>query len=112
MGTAFSLAAAAALIAVFSPAAAARARRLAPGLLPAWSTGSYAMRADGSGLRRLTRGARDSAPNGSPHGMSIVFTRAGAIYRMRTDGSRVQRLTVPGRDEELYAPDWQPLRSR
>ena len=97
-------------------------RRLARGLFPAWSArgeiafvhqvsatapftdGIYAMRPDGGGLRRLTRDARDSAPNWSPHGMHVVFARAGGIARMRADGSRDERLVRRGM-EPAWSPD-------
>ena len=97
-------------------------RRLARGLFPAWSArgeiafvhqvsatapftdGIYAMRPDGGGLRRLTRDGRDSAPNWSPHGMHVVFARAGGIARMRADGSREERLVRRGM-EPAWSPD-------
>jgi len=98
-----------------------RLRRLARGLFPAWSprgriafvrqiapvapftAGIYTLRPDGSGLRRLTGDSRDSAPDWSPHGLHIAFTRAGAVYRMRADGSGVTRLARRGMD-----PAWSP----
>jgi Tol biopolymer transport system component len=62
------------------------------------------MRSDGLGLRRVTRDARDSAPNWSPHGMSIVFARAGGLARMRADGTGVRQLARRGM-EPAWSPD-------
>jgi Tol biopolymer transport system component len=69
-----------------------------------FTDGIYAMRSDGGGLRRLTRDARDSAPNWSPGGTSIVFARAGGLVRMRADGTRVKRLVRRGM-EPAWSPD-------
>lgn len=79
----------------------------------------WAMNADGSDARRITR--RGSQPAWSPNGREIAFAssrdRNGEtcfqecstnheIYRMRADGSRVRRLTrSPGDD---FAPAWSP----
>ena len=97
-------------------------RRLARGLLPAWSVrgriafvhqvsatarftdGIYALRPDGGGLLWLTRDARDGVPNWSPGGTSIVFARAGGLVRMRADGTRVKRLVRRGM-EPAWSPD-------
>ena len=65
------------------------------------------MNADGSGLRKLTRGpAYDGNPAWSPDGRKIAFGRAGEIYVMNADGSGQRNLTRnPARD---FAPAWSP----
>ena len=73
--------------------------------------GIYVMRANGTGLRRLTTNALDTEPTWSPDGRWIAFVRAsfkpvfnGDIYVMRSDGSQQQRLTQsPAEDED---PAW------
>jgi Tol biopolymer transport system component len=97
-------------------------RRLGRGLFAAWSSrdeiafvhqvnatapftdGIYAMRPDGGSLRRLTRDSRDGAPNWSPGGMHVVFSRAGGIARMRADGTGAVRLARRGA-EPAWSPD-------
>jgi Tol biopolymer transport system component len=96
--------------------------RIARGLFPAWSShgriafarqvsatapftdGIYTMRPNGSRLRRLTRDARDSAPNWSPHGLNLVFARAGGVARVRADGTSVELLARRGM-EPAWSPD-------
>jgi TolB protein len=73
----------------------------------------YVMRADGGGVRRLTRRAgEDLSPSWSPDGSRIVFVRRVrprgvlGIYAMRSDGGGVRRLTPR---ESFYAsPVWSP----
>jgi Tol biopolymer transport system component len=65
----------------------------------------YVMRADGGGVRRLTRRAGDDwAPDVSPDGRRIAFTQVatGTIWVMNADGSGLRRLTA-GVDA-----DWRP----
>ena len=109
-------------------------RRLARGTEPAWSpdgrrivfTGAYApraghpdiwvMRADGTGLRRLTvdTSFNDRSPDWSPDGRLIAFTtNAGvpghatrAVWTMRPDGSHKRRLTPIG--VRAASPSWSP----
>jgi dipeptidyl aminopeptidase/acylaminoacyl peptidase len=60
----------------------------------------YVAAADGSGLRRLTRGAQ---PAWSARGV-IAFVRGGRLYRIRPDGRGLRRLTGAPASE----PDWSP----
>jgi TolB protein len=92
--------------------------------------GIYVMRADGSGVRRLTstpdNALYDSEPRFSPDGSRVVFYRLrqsrephggsggrygpvgnrGAIFVVNVDGTGLRRLTAWGHD--LGAPDWSP----
>lgn len=75
----------------------------------------YVIRADGTGIRRLTRRARtNSNPAWSPDGKRIVFASDRAregwstIYVMNADGTRQKRLITAPRDH--FSPDWQPRR--
>jgi TolB protein len=76
-------------------------------------TDIFVIRADGTGLRRLTKEAGlHSWPAWSPDGKRILFVRTlrkkAAIYVMDADGSRQRRVTGGGID---YAyPRWQPVR--
>jgi Tol biopolymer transport system component len=64
--------------------------------------------ADGSHLRRLTRGsAYDDAPTWSPGGRALAFARDGHIYRMRADGSHPRQLTSGARVRDGH-PRWSP----
>ncbi len=53
--------------------------------------GIKVINADGSGLRRLTRGP-DASPSWSPDGRTIVFGRRGHVFRMRADGTALRRV--------------------
>ena len=63
----------------------------------------YAMRPDGSGVKRLTR-ANAETPTWSPDGRYIVFS-AGGLFVMRADGSGVTSLPVEEAGEASF-PDW------
>jgi Tol biopolymer transport system component len=84
---------------------------LTPGVEPQ-EKDIYAMRPDGSDVRRLTDSpGLDEGPVWSPDGTKIAFSSARdgqqEIYVMNADGSDQRRLTSnPSRDE---SPDWQPL---
>ncbi|HEY7951279.1 MAG TPA: hypothetical protein VID51_10690 [Solirubrobacterales bacterium] len=74
----------------------------------------YAMRADGSGQRRLTSGAElDSRPVVSPNGKLVVFERravAGGprdLYTVKSGGAGLHRLAASAGDdhEASFSPD-------
>lgn len=74
----------------------------------------YVMKADGSGMRRITRGwDNDFAPSWSPDGKRIAFikessTAGGAeIYTIRLDGTRLSKLTDT-RAFEVDGVAWSP----
>jgi len=76
----------------------------------------YEMNADGSGVRRLTRGGQSSDGSWSPDGEQIVFwssrrllldlSGGSGIFVMNADGSGNRRLT-PDFDT-AWNPDWSP----
>ena len=83
----------------------------------------YVINPDGSNLQQLTNStAYDYAPNWSPNGTKIVFTRGrpgtangsiagnGDVYVMNADGSHQTRLTNHGNDD--YYPIWSPDASK
>jgi Tol biopolymer transport system component len=63
----------------------------------------YAMRPDGSGVRRLTTTGAET-PAWSPDGRHIAFSRGG-LFVMRADGSCIEALPV-GVGETTF-PDWE-----
>jgi TolB protein len=73
----------------------------------------YTTRADGTGMRRLTKDAGQySWPAWSPDGRRIVFVRHHSrkvdVNVMNADGTQQKRLTTGGLDYAYL--DWQPLR--
>jgi len=64
----------------------------------------YAMRPDGSGVRRLTS-ARAESPAWSPDGRYVVSSAPGGLFVMRADGSGVTLLPIEGVGEASF-PDW------
>ena len=80
--------------------------------------GLFLIRADGTGMRRLTRARTDrdtshSEPQYSPRGRWIVFTRVfhesddpNSLFIVRADGSRLHRLTPRRLDSDNA--DWSP----
>jgi len=78
----------------------------------------YAMRADGSGQRRLTSGAElDSRPLVSPDGRLVVFERRAAadqprdLYTVKSGGAGLHRIAASAADEHevSFAPDGRSL---
>jgi TolB protein len=67
----------------------------------------YVVRADGSGVRRLTTGA---SPAWAPDGERLVLAkrtgRGADLYVIRSDGSRLRRLTRTAAAES--EPEWSP----
>lgn len=87
---------------------------------PAWSPGGrrlvfsrggdlYAIGADGTGLRRLTRGrGSDADPTWSPDGRRIAFSRSGVLYVMNANGSSARRLATGHEPDSLEGVAWSP----
>lgn len=76
-------------------------------------TDIYAIRLDGTRLRRLTKGPGQHLWSAwSPNGRRIVFVTAlyqrKAIDVINSDGTQLKRLSI-GRGDYVH-PDWQPLR--
>jgi Tol biopolymer transport system component len=78
--------------------------------------GIYVMRADGSSLRRLTRGSHDDFPAWSPDGRKLAFVRSvitggkatSDVFVVNVDGSGLRRL-VPGAEFMDWSPDGRRL---
>jgi Tol biopolymer transport system component len=95
-----------------APAAVIRAPSLSGKLVFQTATGRdlYIIRADGSGLTRLTQGGLE--PSLSPDGTRVAFTRWGdgeGLYTIRTDGTD-ERLVF--RSRQPRQPAWSPDGSR
>jgi TolB protein len=67
--------------------------------------------ADGSGLRRLTKGIEDSSPCWSPDGQTICFAAKinarRVLAKVSAGGGEVQRLSTAGAPNPTE-PDWSP----
>jgi Tol biopolymer transport system component len=68
--------------------------------------GIAVVRPDGSGLRRITRDARDHGPAWSSDGSRLAFSRTGDIWVVRADGTSLRRVTS-GRVVDGQ-PAWSP----
>jgi Tol biopolymer transport system component len=78
----------------------------------------YAIDADGSDLRRLTRDGGDSGPSPSPDGAAVAVARwsSGGCRRPRRDCARIWLVSAAGRDvrpltppsERSESPAWSP----
>ena len=77
----------------------------------------FVMRADGSGVRRLTQGGQSTDPVWSPDGQELAFTRPKSTPKfeflldlrvMKADGTRKRRLTHGFHLGEGFG--WQRLR--
>ena len=83
---------------------------------PGFHTDIWIMRANGTDVRQLTRGAFDVEPVFSPDGRRIAFGRITgvdaqgfqleAIYVINTDGTGLRQVVPPLAD--LEHPDWSP----
>jgi TolB protein len=104
-----------------SPAWAPDGRRIAFASNRSGEFEIHVMRADGTGVRRLTRLARRGygsySPAWSPDGRTIVFSSAGPtpenpeLYSVRADGTGLKRLTRTKGDAETLGDDGMPAYS-
>ena len=79
-------------------------------LSKAGSPNVWVCNADGSNLKRLTKGIEDSSPCWSPDGQWICFaTKMGrrALAKVPAGGGEVQRVPTPGAPNPTE-PDWSP----
>ncbi len=68
----------------------------------------YVVKADGTGLRRLTRNrVADVSPTWTPDGSQILFLRREGLYLMKPDGTRRRRLRRTPRcaSDPAFSPD-------
>ena len=73
---------------------------------PSWVPVIMLVRPDGSGLRRLARGA---SPSWSPDGRRLVFAWGSSIYRIDADGSdRVRLARGLALSGDALQPRWSP----
>jgi Tol biopolymer transport system component len=66
----------------------------------------YTVRADGTGVRRLTTTGGVSSGQWSPDGSRIALTRAGDVYTMTSSGTGLQRVTTHAASDD--SPTWSP----
>lgn len=71
--------------------------------------GYYVMNADGTGLRRISRGQRIpwGCPSWFPDGKRVVFTKDYKLYVASVDGTKIEQITRD-RDGTLYRPAVSP----
>ena len=99
----------------------AKACSLGAGANPVWSpAGDFiaferggvivVVKADGSGEKLLTNGAKDTHPAWSPNGRTLIFAReaggASTLWTIDRSGRNLRSLPTPG---NAYEPDWGPL---
>src|SRR5713101_691296 len=85
---------------------------------PGFGVDIYVMKADGSGVSRLTTTGQDEMPAWAPDGSKIAFKSFrdlnDEIYVMNADGTGATRLTnnaLPGNTlPEDWFPSWQPIK--
>jgi Tol biopolymer transport system component len=81
------------------------------GPTPHYGIGIYVIKPDGTGRRKLTdpNGGYDLAPNWSPDGARIVFSRAFQgtynIWTMNADGSDLKPITSGDDEHPAWSPD-------
>ena len=66
----------------------------------------YVMNADGTGVRRVTRGRFDWRPAWSPDGRWIAYQSTSGIRLVRPDGTAGRRVPTP--DDMAAYPSWTP----
>lgn len=99
---------------ISSPVYSPDGSRIAFGYVPdddAYASGIYTVRADGTGLRRVTSTSNtDRNPSWSPDGRWLAFSREKGrdmqVYKVRRDGTGLDRLT--NISENAKTPAWSP----
>lgn len=76
-----------------------------------YASGIYTVRADGTGLRRVTAASnQDRTPTWSPDGRWLAFSRHKPseiqVYKVRADGTRLDKLTSIAKN--AINPAWSP----
>jgi dipeptidyl aminopeptidase/acylaminoacyl peptidase len=68
----------------------------------------YSIKTDGTGMRLLAAGGRDSGPRWSPHGTRIAYLDRGDLWVMNADGSGKQEITSAAPSVTDSRPSWSP----